>query len=346
MTRNKLYLAAAVMLLLVALGVILKPPARTHTATAVAAERSRPLNRAPQPAIDPRRAKDSKSLARRSDQFGRPKLTRQQIDDYLSARSRSAAALLTACRLSGDDSLLREACDEFPHDTQVLLGSLRLVTDPAKRLQILKSLKQSDPDNAIADVLSARALFDLGKNEEALAALSQSAGKPLRDYAVLSSQNDEEALLAAGIPPLQAKMAALFPETESLTREMLDVSKSLKKQRESAGLAGDDAAVQTSRDLQLQLAAQVRQGGFMIDSMVASAVEAGALKGIDTPEARARLEELVQEKRSMDEYNRRLGTLRETSVVPESDELLYFDRVKLFGEKAAADWLLEKYPQR
>jgi hypothetical protein len=80
--------------------------------------------------------------------------------------------------------------------------------------------------------------------------------------------------------------------------------------------------------------------------MVASAVETGALKEIGTPEARARLEELVQEKKSMDEYSRRLGTLWETSAVPESDQLLYFDRVKLFGEKAAADWLLEKFPQR
>ena len=30
----------------------------------------------------------------------------------------------------------------------------------------------------------------------------------------------------------------------------------------------------------------------------------------------------------------------ESSAVPENDWLLYFDRVKLFGEKAANDWLL------
>jgi hypothetical protein len=345
MTRNKLYLAAAV-LLLVALGMFLKPPARSHPTAAVPAERSHPPNRAPKPASDPRHGKDFDPSAQRSDQLGRPKLTRQQVDDYLSARSRTAAALLTAYRLSGDDAFLHEALEKFHDDTQVILTCLRLVDDPAKRLEILESLKQSDPDNGIAGVLSARALFDLGKNDEALAALSESAGKPISDYRLLSSQNDEEALLAAGFPPLQAKLAGLFPETEPVVSEMAKLGKELKKQRESDGLAGNDAAVQSSRDLQLQLAGQLRQGGFMVDSMVASALEKGALKEIDTPEARARLEELAQEKNAVKEYNKRLVLLYQTTTVPESDQLLYFDRVKLFGEKAAADWLLEKYPQR
>ena len=339
---NKLYIAAAV-LLLVAIGIFLIPPTRSRTTTAVPTERTRPLNRAPKPSIDPRHMKDSEPSAQRSAQSGRPKLTRQQADDYLSARSRTAAALLTAYRVSGDDAFLREAVEKFHDNTQVILACLRLIDDPAKRLQILESLKQSDPDNGLADVLSARALFDLGKNDEALAALSQSTGKAISDYRLFSSQNDEEALLAAGIPPLPAKLAGLFPETPSVVLEMAKLGKELKKQRESDGLAGNDAAVQSSRDLQLQLAGQLRQGGFMGDSMVASALEAGALKEIDTPEARARLEELAQEKNSLKEYNRRLILLRQTNSVPESDELLYFDRVKLFGEKAAADWLLEKF---
>jgi hypothetical protein len=345
MTRNRLHITAAILLLAVIV-MLLKPLAQNHPTTAVPGERSRPVNRTPKPASDPHHVKDSPSSAQSSNLFRRPKLTRQQADEYLSARARSAAALLTAFRLSGDDAFLREAAEEFPHDTQVHLASLQLVSDPKKRLQILESLKRSDPENAIADVLSARALFDLGKNDEALAALSQSTGKAICDYRLLSSQNDEEALLAAGYPPIQAKLAGLFPETPSVVLEMAKLAKELKKQRESDGLAGNDAAVQSSRDLQLQLAGQLRQGSFMGDSMVASALERGALKEIDTPEARARLEELAQEKESLKEYNRRLLLLHETNSVPESDELLYFDRVKLFGEKAAADWLLEKYRDR
>jgi tetratricopeptide (TPR) repeat protein len=343
--RKTLYIAAGA-LLLWAVGLLLTPSAsQPATASGVPAERSRPLNRPPKPAIDPRHAKDFRSFVQHSTQSGFPKLTRQEIDDYLQAHSRSASALLTAFRLSEDDAFLREAMEKFPHDTQVLLASLRLVGDPAKRLEILESLKQSDPDNGIVDALSARALFDLGKNDEALTALSQSAGKPVRDYTVLSSQNDEEAYLAAGFPPLQAKMTALFQSTKPLVIQMRNVADGLKKQRESDGLAGDDAAVQASRDIQLQLAGQLRQGGFLVDSLVANVLERNVLKEIDTPEARARIQEMELEKTSVVEVSKRVTALLETFAVPESDWLHYFDRAKLFGEKAANDWLLEKHPE-
>ncbi len=35
----------------------------------------------------------------------------------------------------------------------------------------------------------------------------------------------------------------------------------------------------------------------------------------------------------------------ENATVPESDWLLYFDRAKLFGERAAMDWMLGKHPE-
>ena len=57
-----------------------------------------------------------------------------------------------------------------PTTPQVLLASLEYQTDPSKRLEILEALKRADPDNGLADCLSARVLFDLGKNDEALAA--------------------------------------------------------------------------------------------------------------------------------------------------------------------------------
>jgi hypothetical protein len=129
--RKTLYIAAGA-LLLWAVGLLLTPSApQPAAASGVPAERSRPLNRPPKPAIDPRHAKDFRSFVQHSTQSGFPKLTRQEIDDYLQARSRSASALLTAFRLSEDEAFLREAMEKFPHDTQVLLASLRLVGDPS-----------------------------------------------------------------------------------------------------------------------------------------------------------------------------------------------------------------------
>lgn len=326
-----------------ALILLLWPSARKST---LAGEVTPSVNRAPRPTPLPgsRPKRDFSAFVKLASKGEVPKLTREQIDSYLSARSRTAASLLTAFRLSGDEALLREAMEKFPYDPQVLLASLRLVVDPAKRLEILESLKRSDPENGIVDCLSARALLDLGKNEEALAALSQSVSKPIRDYTVLSCQNDEEAYLAAGFSPLEAKMTALFQSTKPLLIQLRNLADGLKKQRESDGAAGDDAAVQSSRDIQLQLAGQLPQGGFMVDSLVAMVIEKGVLMEMDSPEARARMEEIDLQRKSMAENSKRITALIETSAVPENDWLLYFDRAKLFGEKAANDWMLEKHP--
>lgn len=272
------------------------------------------------------------------------KLTSEQIDSYLSARSRSATTLLTAFRLSGDEAFLREAMEKFPNNPQVQLASLRLFADPAKRLEILESLKLSDPENGLVDCLSARALFDLGKNEEAIATLSQCASKPIRDYTVLSCQDDEEAYLAAEFPPLEAKMTAIYQSTKPLLMQVRHLADGLKVQRESDGLAGDNAAVQSSRDLQLQLAGNIPQSGFLVDSLVAMVIEERVLKEMDSPEALARVEEIEKQRNSMVENSKRITALMETSAVPENDWLLYFDRAKLFGEKAANDWMLERHP--
>jgi hypothetical protein len=78
------------------------------------------------------------------------------------------------------------------------IGLASAFNDPLKRLEILESLKRSDPENGMADCLTAYTLLDLGRGGEALANLSQAVGKPLSDYTVLSCQNDEEAYLAAG----------------------------------------------------------------------------------------------------------------------------------------------------
>lgn len=62
-------------------------------------------------------------------------------------------------------------------------------------------------------------------------------------------------------------------------------------------------------------------------------------------EAAARLEELAQQKQSLTDRSKQVTNLMKDPAVPEGDWLLYFDRVKLFGEAAANDWMLEKHPQ-
>ena len=359
MNRHRKFTHAAAGIFFLALALLLWPSARKSDPDTGSAVGAAPLNRqhslAPAPGSRPKRDLSAgrhrlanRDLSTMMEQLfsDSPPLTRDQIDNYLSARPRSASALLTAYRLSWDEAFLREAIEKFPDNPQVQLTFLaRLVPDPAERLEILESLKHTDPKNGMVDGLLARALFDLGRNDEALAALSQSVGKPIRDYCLHDVQNAEEAYLAAGFPPLEAKAASIFGASVALVVNLRSLADMLKKQRESAGLAGDDVTVQSSRDTQLQLASQLQlDDAYMMKKLIGISLENSVLEEIDTPEARARIEEMALQRNSMIGSSERVQALMKNSAVPETDWLHYFDRLKVLGEGAANDWILEKHP--
>lgn len=341
--RNKLQVTASV-LLLVALGFLLKPQGASSSSSPDPGNQPRPATRTPRPSLPPSRTRDFRAIAERAAKSDFPKLTGEELEAYLDAHHRGAGSLLAAFRISGDEDFLREAMGKYPTDPQVLLASLRIGGDPASRLEILKSLELADPENRLADCLSARILFDLGKEDEALAALSRSAGKPFHDYSLLATQDVEEAYLTAGFSPVEAKTASLYQSTKTSLMQMLGVADGLKKLRENSRSAGDDATVQASMDIQFEMARQIGRGGFLVDELVAMGVEKRALEEIGSPEARARIVEIEQEKHAMQADAQRIATRMGDSSIPESEWLLYFDRTKLFGEKAANQWMLEKYP--
>ena len=345
--RSKLYIAAAALLLL-ALGILLSPSTQRPAAVSEnPAERSHPPNREPRTSPQPlarRRAKDFQTFTKLAVTSEMPELTHQEIDNYLEAQHRSADSLLSAFRLSGDEVYLKEALAKFPNNPQVLFYALRLSSDPTKRLELLDSLKRNDPGNGIGNCLAAKALFDLGKNDEAIAELQNSSGKPIQDFCTTSCQNDEEAYLAAGYSPAESKIASQYGMSKPELMQMRNITKKLDELRRNYASTGDDVAVQSLRNIQSEMGSHLQEGPTVIDGLVGITVEKGALTGVDTPEARARLEELDQQKKSLSEKALKIPTLMENPAIPESDWLLYFDRSKLFGEKAANDWLLGKYP--
>jgi tetratricopeptide (TPR) repeat protein len=272
------------------------------------------------------------------------KLTATQIHAFVNARNRSVDALLSAFRLGGDEAYLQEAIERFPDHPQVLFASLSQAHDPAKRLAILENLKRVEPGNALGNCLAARALFDLGRKDEALAEMQKVAGKPVNDFTIASAQNDEEAYLSAGYPPAKAKMAALFGSTKRELLQLRGLGDSMGQLRESYQSAGDADSAQAVRDLQIGLARQLQEGGTIVDVLVGMVVEKQALKGLDSDEQRARLEEIAQRKEYLTGNTKRVTALMDDPSVAEGDWLLFFDRAKLFGETAANEWMLEKYP--
>jgi hypothetical protein len=272
------------------------------------------------------------------------RLTAEQIHAFVGSRNRNVEALLSAFRLGGGKAYLEEAMERFPDHPQVLFASLTQEFDPAKKLTILENLMRVDPGSGLGNCLAARALFELGRKDEALAEIQKVAGKPMNDFMIAFAQSDEEAYLSADFPPAKAKMMALFGGSKQAVLQIRGLADSLGELRGSYQSAGDSDSVETVRDLQIGLGRQLQDGATIVDVLVGMAVEKKALQDLDSEEQRARLEEIGQRKEYLTGNTKRVMALMEDPAVAESDWLLFFDRAKLFGEAAANEWMLEKYP--
>ena len=140
-----------------------------------------------------------------------PKLTRERIESYLKENRRSAASLLAIFRATGDSALLREA-EKYPHDPQVNFAAVfDKDASPEERRQRLDAFKQSAPDNALANYLSALDYFKSGQTDQAVQELSAAFGKQgFQDYSWDFVQNAEEAWRAAGYTEAETKMVATW----------------------------------------------------------------------------------------------------------------------------------------
>ena len=106
-----------------------------------------------------------------------PAVPREKVEDYVERCKRDAPSLLAAYRLTRDKSYLTEAAQSHPHDPRIqiaLLGDASL--PPDQRAQWLERLKQSAPDNALGNYLSAADLFKAKQPERALQELAAAAG--------------------------------------------------------------------------------------------------------------------------------------------------------------------------
>ena len=276
---------------------------------------------------------------------GKRVLSAEEIDAFVSSRNRSVDSLLSAFRLGGDQAFLKEAMERFPDHPQVLVMSLSQEPRAEQRLAILENLKRADPDNALGNCMSACALLELGRKQAALEELQKSVGKPFGNFAMESALNDEELYLASGVPSAEAKMMALFGLNNPHILKMRGLADGMRTMIADYQAAGDGESAVALRAIQVELGQQLQESGNGIDLLVGMLVEKKALEGVDSQEAATRLEELAQQKQSFTGKSEQVVNLMSDPAVPEGDWLLYFDRVKLFGEAAANEWMLEKHPR-
>jgi len=289
-----------------------------------------------------------------------PALTLDQLKNYLEVSHRNAESLLAAFRATGQKALLDEALTNYPNDPRVAYTAwYRTPVEPGNssglqaRRQAVDRLKQVAPDNALANYLSAANYFKSGQPEQAVQEMLAGAAKPnYDDYVQDDIQRMEEAYLAAGYPEFAAKAAAdsgaLLPHLSELKQAGL----SLVELANSYQQAGDSASAQAAFQMCLDLGQRLNDPNSLtlIQALVGNAIQRKGLEAMsavapDTDTAQgfqAQLKALEQQRAGIKETVASLQIDTWLQTAPPEDVSAYFDRMRIFGEQQALQWLANR----
>jgi RNA polymerase sigma factor (sigma-70 family) len=281
-----------------------------------------------------------------------PKLTPEQVEPYLRANGRNAASLLAAFRATGDTALLREALRDYPNDPRAgFAAAVDKDLSPEERRQGLDAFKKAAPDNAMANYLSALDYFKSGNREQAAQELVAAAAKPqFQDYSRDFVQNAGEIYLSAGYSTAEAKTLSstglVLPQLADLRQlgqAMVDLAATYRQ-------AGDASSAGTT----LQMAANLGQSyasaaseqavsqlvGIHIETTALSAMSPASPYGDTGETVQDRINELAQQKAALAQLARQVGPIMET--MSDQDWISFNDRLMVFGEASAMQWLVAK----
>ncbi|HEX4350465.1 MAG TPA: sigma-70 family RNA polymerase sigma factor [Verrucomicrobiae bacterium] len=285
-----------------------------------------------------------------------PKLTREQIEDYLKANHRNAASLLAMFRATGDSALLREALEKYPNDPRVDFAAvLDKDATPAELRQRLDEFKQSAPDNALANYLSALNYFKSNQTALVVQDLNVAYGKSgFDDYSWDFVQNAEEAWRSAGYSEAETQMIGTWQLSLPHLAELKDLNQQIVNLANSYGQSGDVASSQTALQMDVSLGQQMAGSSTdpLINQLVGLAIERNALSAMDPNSpygnsgltVKDELAQLTQQTVTIHDAAKQVEALQET-MTPQ-DWINYNERTKTFGEMNAIQWLLTKYGQK
>jgi hypothetical protein len=277
------------------------------------------------------------------------KLRPEALESFLRQNRTNAESLLAAYQATQDPLYLKLAGEQHPNEPLVAFQIVANNIFPEQQREWLDRLKALDPDNALANYLSARHFFETAQPQQAIEELRAAALKPgIHDYLSERMQVLEELYLSSGMPPAEAKALGMtglalpmLPQLKELAREALAL------QRQYA-VAGDTASAELLAQYQILLARHLSQGQgatCLVNQRVAMAMERGVLDLLDPARSydflgqspAERLTALQNQTTRMEETIRWFGQwLPQAS---DTELIAYIDRVKLYGEPAAIQWL-------
>ena len=283
------------------------------------------------------------------------RLAREQLEPYLAENHRNAASLLAAFRTCEDTALLEEALQRFPKDPHVAFeAAIRKDPGVGDRRQWLDAFKQTAPDNALADYLSAADHLKAGRTDQALQDLMAASGKAaFQDYSFDRMQESEEAYRAAGYSMAESTVLAnshlLLPQLA----QMRDLGKGIVDLAKSYQQSGDEISRQGALEMAVNLGRRYGDAGsgeLLIGQLVGVAIERTALGAMDPDSSysgggtgKDRLEQLAQQRSQIKELAKQAEPFWEN--MSDHDWISYHSRSAMFGEQNAMRWLVSKYGQ-
>ncbi|HVM62931.1 MAG TPA: sigma-70 family RNA polymerase sigma factor [Verrucomicrobiae bacterium] len=283
----------------------------------------------------------------------------EKVESYLKANRRSAGSLIAAYHLTGNPSLLEEAMRNYPTDPQVDFEAVfKKDASPEERRQWLDAFKQAAPDNALADYLSALDYFKVGQTDQAVQELIAAADKPqFQEYRLDSIQNNGEFFLSQGYSPAEAEALGLYQmslqqltELKRLGLDIVDLANSYRQ-------VGDTESAQAALQMAVNLGRRYTDGsspagepvinqfvGMYIGRQAFNAMNPGDPYGGNGQTVQDQINRLDQQKAALKELVNQTEPFLQT--MPDQDWLTYTERVKVFGDEAARQWLVGKYGQK
>jgi tetratricopeptide (TPR) repeat protein len=282
-------------------------------------------------------------------------LTPEQISAYLQANHTNAATLLAAYRTGHDIALLREAMEKYATDPHVAFeAAFADGLSPEERLQWLGTFEKVAPDNALPYYLSAQNDFAAGQSDKALQELAAAAGKPVDSYTIDRMEQDEEAYLAAGYSPAEAKAIAQEDLLLKQLAPMKQLGQSLVSLANAYNQSGDSASAQAALQMAINLGQNINGtpgDPTLINQLVGAAVENMALTNMNPNSPYGNNGQTVQDQLNQIAQNRATAkqlVQQANALFPtltDQDWITYDTRKALFGEVAALQWVVNKYGQ-
>lgn len=275
--------------------------------------------------------------------------TPEVLEAYRAGHGDDAASLLTSFLATQDRTFLDAAAQRHGHEPRVQLAVLLNDPDPSERTDWLNRFKVSDPSNALPNYLAARENFELGRPLDAIRELAEAVEKDTYEVYTYDAMIDQqELLLSAGLPPVEANAIAMFSTPLPHLAQLRQLGNNVADLQQQYAAAQDTASLDTLTQLGLDLAGRLNQPKgrrFLIDQLVGIAIEDQLLQAYPPNTQLAfmsvpihvRLADLAAQKQAM----RDLAPLVDNAMLQASEATwaTYLERVKLQGEWAALQWL-------